>query len=303
MSIDAMGSAPVLVADSGCELGEGPLWDAGRGRLFWFDIQGSALHSLKHGELGAFTTLPLPFKASAACLMGDGRLLTATEMGLHALDPDRREITLVEPMALGDGFRSNDGKIDPTGAFWWSSMDDDHGRRPGKVYRVRPGEPSEVMFDGVHITNALAFSPDGRRGYVADSLEGRIDQFDLAADGAVGTRRPFAKLEQGDPDGSATDAEGFVWNAQWGAWRVVRYAPDGRIDRVVEMPVAQPSCCAFGGEDLRTLYITSAKENLPQAQRDAQPMAGGVFALQVDTPGLALPAFGEPSLHMAGARA
>lgn len=293
MSNDSTGSEPVLVADSGCELGEGPLWDARRGRLFWFDIQGSALLSLRHDEPRAFATLPLPFRASAACLTSDGALLTATERGLWLIDPDSGRITPVEPMALGDGFRSNDGKIDPTGAFWWSSMDDDHGRRPGTVYRTRRGQPSEVMFDGVHITNALAFSPDGRRGYVADSLQGRIDQFDLAAGGAVGPRRPFAALDGGDPDGSATDAEGYVWNAQWGAWRIVRYAPDGRIDRVVPMPVAQPSCCAFGGEDLRTLYITSAKENLPQADRDAQPLAGGVFTMRVETPGLALPVFGE----------
>lgn len=295
MSIDSIGGEPLLVADSGCELGEGPLWDAGRGRLFWFDIQGSALLSLRHGDVGVLTTLPLPFRASAACLTRDGALMTATERGLWLIDPDGGRITPAEAMDLGDGFRSNDGKIDPAGAFWWSSMDDDHGRRPGKVYRARPGRPSEVVFDGVHITNALSFSPDGRRGYVADSLQGRIDQFDLAADGALGPRRPFATLDIGDPDGSATDAAGYVWNAQWGAWRIVRYAPDGRIDRVVPMPVAQPSCCAFGGEDLRTLYITSAKENLPQAERDAQPLAGGVFAIKVDTPGLALPAFGERS--------
>lgn len=287
-----MSDRPVLVADSRCELGEGPLWDARRGRLFWFDIQRWALHSLSPTEPGAFTTMPLPFRASAACLMEDGRLFTATERGLHAIDPDTGAIEALEPLDLGPGFRSNDGKIDQAGAFWWSAMDDDHGRRPGTVFRTRRGRATDVMFEGVHITNALAFAPDGRHGYVADSLKGEIETFGLAADGAPGPRRRFAKLDKGDPDGSATDADGFIWNAQWGAWRVVRYAPDGRIDRVVEMPVQQPSCCCFGGEDLKTLYITTAQENLPAEARAAQPQAGGVWAMRVETTGLALPLFG-----------
>jgi L-arabinonolactonase len=140
----------------------------------------------------------------------------------------------------------------------------------------------------------VSCGPDGRTMYLADSKLRTLWTFPIAADGALGERRTFASL-QGEPagtfDGSALDADGFLWNAQWGAWRIVRYAPDGRIDRIVETPVQQPSSCAFGGTGLATLYITSARENLSDAALARQPQAGHLFALDPGVCGLPLPEF------------
>jgi sugar lactone lactonase YvrE len=227
-------------------------------------------------------------RASAAAPREAGGLLLATERGLAFIDPRSGDVDLRQPMDLGPGFRSNDGVILPDGCFWWSSMDDDGGVRPGVIFRTCPDGFTEPLIEGIHIPNSLAMSPDRRRLYLADSRKQTIWAYDTAD---LSRREVFATVAKGGPDGSCVDAEGFLWNAEWGAWRIVRYAPDGRIDRVVEMPVAQPSCCMFGGEDLATLYVTSAWEDLSDQARAKQPLAGGLFALEPGVKGLPLPLF------------
>jgi sugar lactone lactonase YvrE len=275
------------VVDSADKLGEGPCWSPREGRLYWFDIKGARLNWLEPtaGRNGAYD---LPMRASAAAPMAAGGLLLATERGLAFFDPRSGDTDLRQPMDLGPGFRSNDGVLLPDGCFWWSSMDDNGGARPGIIFRTCPDGFTEPLIDGIHIPNSLAMSPDRRRLYLADSTKRTIWAYDTAD---LSRREVFATVARGGPDGSCVDAEGFLWNAEWGAWRIVRYAPDGRIDRVVEMPVAQPSCCMFGGEDLATLYITSAWEDLSEAARARQPLAGGLFAYEPGVPGLPLPLF------------
>ena len=148
----------------------------------------------------------------------------------------------------------------------------------------------------VLVTNTMQFSPDGRTFYTCDSAEQMILAFDHDLQtGGLSNRRVFAStLEAGCyPDGSAIDAEGYVWNAQWAGSRVVRYAPNGEIDRIVKLPVSRPTSCAFGGDELKTLYITSARIGLSDAALDRQPMAGSLFALDVDVPGLPVAEFGK----------
>ena len=277
-------------------LGEGPVWAAAEGRLYWFDIQGKRLNWLTpdSDEAGGFD---LPLRASVAAPRRAGGLVLVTEAGLAHFDTATGRFELRAPMSFGPGFRTNDGKIDVAGRLWWSSMDDDGGRRPGALLRTDPDGRTHKVLDGIHIANTVSCTPDGTRLYLADSSLQTLWTFPIAADGTLGERRPFidTKGEPGTPDGSAVDAEGFVWNAQWGAWRIVRYAPDGRIDRIVPMPVAQPSSCAFGGPDLATLYVTSARENLSAEALAAQPLAGSLFAFEPGVTGLPLPAFaGEP---------
>jgi sugar lactone lactonase YvrE len=276
-----------LVAEAFDRLGEGPCWAEAEGRLYWFDIKGSKLHwhDPAGGGCGAW---PRPWRASAAAPRARGGLLLATERGLAFFDTRTGEAELRQPMDLGEGFRSNDGVILGDGCFWWSSMDDDGGRRPGVIFRTCPDGFTEPVIEGVHIANSLAMSPDGARLYLADSLKRTIWAYD-AAD--LSKREVFATVERGGPDGSCVDAEGFLWNAEWGAWRVVRRAPDGRIDRVLEMPVEQPSACMFGGPGLATLYVTSAWEDLSAEARARQPLAGCLFAFEPGVKGLPLPAF------------
>ncbi len=281
------------VVDSRDTLGEGPIWSPRDGRVFWFDIKGKKLRwfSPEDGGDGAWD---LPIRCSAAAPRESGGLIVACEAGLAGFDLSQGALTVINKVPLPEGFRSNDGKIDVAGRFWWSSMDDDHGNRPGDFYCTTPDGFTEKVLEGIHIPNTISCSPAGDRLYVADSKLQTIFVHDMdPKTGALSNRREFAstKGEAGAPDGSAVDAEGYLWNAQWGASRIVRYAPDGRVDRIIETPVEQPSSCAFGGPDLATLYVTTAREYLTDADLERQPQAGGLFAFEPGVKGLALPSF------------
>lgn len=271
-------------------LGEGPLWDAATKRLYWFDIKQSRLHwgIPATGEQGLWE---LPCRASAAAVRARGGLLMATERGVMDFDTATGELILRWALEAEPGFRSNDGKIDVRGRFWWGTMDDDGGKRPGVLYRYDPDGTCTPVVDGIHIVNTVSCSPDGGTYYLADSAKQVIWAYDMDEAGKLSNRRDFAVIEHGGPDGSAVDAEGCLWNAQWGAWRVVRYRPDGAIDRVVEMPVEQPSSCAFGGPEMTTLYVTTAREGLSDEALAGQPLAGGVLAFETGVRGLVLPSF------------
>jgi sugar lactone lactonase YvrE len=282
-------TTPVAIVQAADRLGEGPMWSPLDGRLYWFDIKGAKLnwHEPASRRDGRFD---LPVRASAAVPRASGGLVLATEAGLALFDPPTGRFELWRPMDLGEGFRSNDGVMGLDGAFWWSSMDDDGGRRPGKYFRTTPDGETQVAAEGIHIPNSLAMTPDGQRLYYADTRRQTI----WRADPADLSRREIfvdARGRPGGPDGSAVDAEGFLWNAHWGEWRVIRYAPDGTIDRIIEVPVEQPSCCCFGGAERTTLYITSAWDELSAEARQRQPLAGALFACEPGVKGLALPLF------------
>ncbi|MDX9999082.1 MAG: SMP-30/gluconolactonase/LRE family protein [Phenylobacterium sp.] len=281
------------IVDSRDVLGEGPVWEPVSGRVFWFDIKGRKLH-WHAPEDGGGGTWDLPLRCSAAAPRARGGLIVACEAGLAAFDTETGDLELVEAVDLGVGFRSNDGKIDVGGRFWWSSMDDDGGRRPGALFRTTGDGVTEKVLEGIHIPNTVSCSPGGDRLYVADSKLQTLFVHDVDPHtGALSNGRVFAdtKGTDGAPDGSAVDVEGYLWNAQWGAWRIVRYAPDGTIDRIVEVPVAQPSSCAFGGPDMATLFVTSAREGLSAEALARQPQAGGLFAFRPGVTGLSLPSF------------
>lgn len=276
-----------LVAGTKDILGEGPCWSAAEARLYWFDIKGALLrwYEPAHDRVGR---IDLPMRASAAAPTRSG-LIVATELGLARFDSGSGALVLSQPMAFEAGFRTNDGKIDPAGRFWWSTMDDDGGRRPGSIFVTHPDGRTERVIEGIHIANAIAHSADSATLYLADSRLGQIFTYDMAD---LTSRRPFAKPERGAaPDGAALDAEGFLWNAEWGGWRIVRYAPDGSINRIVDVPVEQPTSCAFGGPGLATLYVTSAREGLAEETLAAQPDAGGLFAFEPGVSGQPLPVF------------
>jgi sugar lactone lactonase YvrE len=277
------------VVNSGDRLGEGPCWSPLEGRLYWFDIKGKRLawYEPTTDARGAFD---LPLRASAAAPRRQGGLLMATEKGLMIVHPDTGTLEMKQAFALPEGFRTNDGKIDLDGNFWWSTMDDAGGSRPGAVFRTTSDFKTERMLEGIHIPNTISVSHDGATLYMADSKLQTLFAHDMADLSKV---RRFAHTagEPGSPDGSAVDAMGYLWNAQWGGWKVVRYAPDGRVDMEIRMPVQQPSSCAFGGADMTTLFVTSAWDELTPEARASQPVAGGLFAMETGVKGLALPLF------------
>lgn len=265
-----------------CELGEGALWHPLRKQLFWFDILGKTLHSVEDGAARAWSFVEM---VSAAGWVSRDVLLIAGERDLFLFDLETEEIeTIAELEADDPGTRSNDGRADRQGGFWIGTMGKRGGDDPGRgsIWRWYRGEMRRI-FPGVTIPNSICFAPDGTRAYFADTVTQRIRTVALDADGwPVGAPEVFVDLaaEGLYPDGSVVDAEGNLWNAQWGAGRVACYGPDGRFLTAVPMGALQTSCPAFGGEGLATLYCTSALEGMDAAARAADPDGGKTFAVQ-----------------------
>lgn len=268
-------------------LGESPLWDERAQCLWWVDIRQPAIRRLNSGT-GHVRTWPMPALVGCIALVDDGRLLVALPQQIALFDAaDGSLRPYVEPPPMSADHRFNDGRCDRQGRFWVGSMNN-ITRAPEGVLYCLEGRTLRAVRSGVCIPNSLAFSPDGRTLYFADSL--RYELYSYAYDtgtGTPGAERVIATTQPpGFPDGSTVDAEGFLWNAEFNAARIVRYAPDGRVDRIVEVPVPRPTCCAFGGPDLRTLYVTTASQHMIPAELDAQPLAGALLALDVGVPGL-----------------
>ena len=274
-------------------LGEGPLWSAAEGLLYWVDIRQRLLEWLcpRTGETGAWQ---LECHASALAPRERGGFLMATERGFAVFDPKRGTTEYVyHPEPERSWNRSNDGHADCKGRFWLGTMDASEQQRSGAVYRLDPDWRCTRELDGLGIPNSLVSTPDCARLYVADSREQILFVCELNGDGAITGRNVFASTEgeAATPDGSALDEEGYLWNAQWGGWRIVRYAPDGTIDRVVTLPVEQPTSCAFGSEDLSTLFITTARAGLSDDALDRQPLAGSVLSFRPGVKGTPSPVF------------
>lgn len=285
------------VAPTGCLLGEAPLWSPSEGFLWWVDIKRAKLHRYNPKTTNT-RRYDLPIYASALALYkGQLLMLGNREVGLYDPETEAYEC-IVKISDEPEGSRTNDAGIAPDGSLWFGTMDDSERDPVGQYYRLTPPAKLEPMrFDPVLVTNTFQFSPDGTIFYTCDSAGQEILAFDHdPATGVLTERRVFADTMRAGcyPDGSAIDAEGFLWNAQWAGSRLVRYAPTGAIDRIVEMPISRPTSLAFGGPDLRTLYVTSARTGLSNAAIDRQPLAGCLFALEVETPGLPVPEWGQP---------
>ena len=271
-------------------LGEGVLWNVRTARLWWTDIQARSL--FRYDPVAReFDEIETPERASAfAFVAGTDGLIVAFESGLALFNPSDRSTDWLYRLEPGPvPIRFNDGRTDRQGRFWAGTLvEGDSHPALGRLYCVGPGGRVSVHLDPVHILNALCTSPDGSRLYLADSPLRTIFAYDL--DGVTGeltNRRVFARTPEGAyPDGANVDCDGFVWNAHWGAGRVVRYAPDGTIDRVVEVPASQPSCVAFGGPDLNLLFVTSARDGLKEDALLGQPSAGNLFVYRTDVTGL-----------------
>jgi sugar lactone lactonase YvrE len=275
------------------ELGEGPVWDQRTGRLVWVDIHGKRIHQTDPST-GATDTIELPLHVGAVAPRAAGGFIATLQDGFWVVGdgPARRVATVPE---AGADIRFNDGKCDPAGRFWAGTMPYDEVRPVACLYRLDADSAVTRCLEGLTISNGLAWSADGGTMFFIDTPTRRIDAFDYdLATGAIAGRRPAIDIpaSAGWPDGLTIDAEGGLWVALWGGWAIRRYL-DGRLDRVIELPVAQPTSCAFGGPDLDELFVTSAWKGLSAADRAAQPLAGALFRLR---PGVR----GVPSVPFAG---
>lgn len=263
-----------------CELGEGPFWHPERGQLFWFDILHSRLLSQGAGGPQEWS---LPEMVSAAGWIGRDELAVAGEGGLWRFDlaTGRRE-RLAAVEAGQPATRSNDGRADRQGGFWWGTMGKRGGQDPGlgAIWRWHRGE-LRCLFPGLTIPNSICFAPDGRFAHFSDTVAGRVMKVALDGDGwPAGEPQVFLDLsgEGLNPDGAVIDAEGVMWLAQWGAGRVAAYGPDGRFLRAVPVGAPHSSCPAFGGPGLEMLFVTTAQERMLPEALAACPDAGKVFA-------------------------
>jgi sugar lactone lactonase YvrE len=279
-----MAAAPELVWDIEAELGEGPVWVA-RDRGLWFvDIKGRRLHRFGHDD-GSRASWAAPDQIGFALPADDGSMICGVRGGLHRFDPESGAFHLIQAVeADRPGNRLNDGFVAPDGALWFGSMDDAEAARTGALYRWSGGR-LERMDDGYGVTNGPALSPDCRTMYHNDTLEKVIYAFDYA-DGAISERRLFAVTETGYPDGLCVDVDGVVHVGLFNGWGVDRFDPDGRLLRKIELPVPAVTKAAFAGDDLRTLYFTTAWMSMDGDRRAATPAAGGLFRMKVDRPGL-----------------
>ncbi|MBL8563764.1 MAG: SMP-30/gluconolactonase/LRE family protein [Gemmobacter sp.] len=259
-----------------CFLGEGPLWHPQIDTLFWFDIIGKRL--LARGPEGT-AEWPLEELHSAAGWLDAGHLLIASETGLWRFEIATGARSLIVPLEAENPLtRSNDGRADPWGGFWISTMGKKAEPGAGAVYRFWRGELRQVA-EKISIPNAICFAPDRHAAYFADTARHIVWRQPLDADGwpegAAQVFRDFS--EEGlSPDGAVTDATGALWMAQWGAGRVARYLPDGRFDRAIAVPAPHVSCPAFAKG---RLMATTAQEGMDAAALAAAPLAGQLFDL------------------------
>lgn len=284
---------PVGILPVGNSLGEGILWDSRRSRLWWTDIAARRLYC--HHDNDRTEVVALPDRAGSFALVQDsGQLLVAFAGSLALFDPADGQInTLWNLPQPSSGIRFNDGRVDRAGRFWCGSMvEDDSGVAKACLYQVDRGNV-RAMRDGIHISNGLAFSLDGRALYFADSARHTIWRHVLDGEGRVlGRRTVFAQTPAHVfPDGATVDSEDCLWVAHWGGAQVVRYTPAGRIDRVVTLPVTQPSCVCFGGAQRDLLFVTSARAGLAPDIRAQQPQAGDVFVYRVGVSGVDEPEY------------
>jgi sugar lactone lactonase YvrE len=284
-------SVPADVWDLAAELGEGPVW-VERDRARWFvDIKKQHIHRYDPAS-GARRSWDSPEQVGFVFPAERGGFVAGLQSGLHHFDEASGEFALIVEVDRDiPTNRLNDGVVDPGGRLWFGTMDNGERDKSGAFYCFADGRVTRTPIDGIAITNGPAVSPDGRILYVVDTLKGTIDAADIAANGTLGQRRSFVRIDpaEGHPDGPTIDSEGCVWISLYAGWEARRYSPSGALVDTVRFPVANITKLAFGGDDLRTAFATTARQMLSAEDIARQPQIGDLFELRVDVPGVPCP--------------
>jgi len=277
-------------------VGESPLWHPQERRLYWVDIQGEKVHRFDPAT-GRNETFDLPDLVTCLAFRKKGGLLLTLRKELALFDPDSGKLEMLATVEADKPHnRFNDGRVDPRGRFWAGTMGDPAWDQPvGSLYRVDANQTVTRMWTHVICSNGTAWSPDARTMYYTESFRYMIFAYDFdCATGALANRRIFAEVDRklgAFPDGLCVDAEGHVWSNQVGVGRVVRYDPTGRIERQIQLPVPRAVGCTFGGDNLCTLFITSARETMTAHQLQEAPLSGSLFAVEPGVTGRAVTSF------------
>jgi len=277
-------------------VGESPLWHPQERRLYWVDIQGKKVHRFEPTN-GRNESFDLPEIVTCLAFRKKGGLVLTLRKTFAFFEPDSGKLEmLTEVEASNTDTRFNDGRVDPQGRFWAGTMGDPAWDKPvGSLYRFDTDQTVTQMCTQVVCSNGTAWSPDGRTMYYTESFRYAIYAFDFdSVTGSLANRRIFAEVDRklgAFPDGLCVDAEGYVWSNQVGVGRVVRYDPTGRIECQIQLPVPRAVGCTFGGDNLCTLFITSARETMTAQQLQEAPLSGSIFAVEPGVMGQAPTAF------------
>ena len=278
-----------LVLDIKATLGEGPHWDARRGKLYWVDIMGKHFHTYDPNN-GENDTLSFDQYIGAVVPTGDGKFLLAMENGIHIYDPEHDQLEqIIDPEKDLPNNRFNDAKCDPSGRFWAGTMSMQGEQKQGSLYRLDPDKSLTKVLSDVSISNGLAWSPDEKYMHYIDTPTGKVVTFHYEAKtGSLSKQRTAIEVpgEMGGPDGMTIDEEGMLWIAHWGGARVSRWNPlNGELLKEIPIPAKNVTSCTFGGENLDELFVTTAREGLSEGDLEKYPQTGGLFRVQTDVRG------------------
>jgi sugar lactone lactonase YvrE len=283
-------TAPHCIWPLQATLGEGPVWCADERTVYFVDIKGRQIHALQI-DTGQRHSWPVAGQPGFVLPLTDGGLVCGMDTALYRFTPGAAQ-PLTHPLQIEPahcGNRLNDGHADALGRLWCGTMHDGETDASGVLYRLSAPTPGPVAMDrGYVITNGPALSPDGKTLYHTDTLARTVYAFDVDEAGGLSRKRVFVQTpEPGWPDGMAVDAEGCVWLAFFGGWRIERRDPKGVLCAVVHFPCANVTKLAFAGDDLRTVYATTARKGLDAQALAQQPLAGGLFEWRSPVAGLA----------------
>jgi sugar lactone lactonase YvrE len=286
--------------DQAMAVGECPLWHHGEAKLYWVDIDGFAVHRLDP-VTGEHRSWRMDSEPSALAIHAKGGLVVAQRSGLVHLDTNDGTVTPIAAAPYDTTTaRFNDGRVDPAGRFWIGTRYEKPDQQGAAMFCLDHGQVRTQWTGGMTNSNGLGFSPEGRRMYHADTTAHRIDAYDFdAATGIASNPRTFQQFAGdkaaanygGRPDGAAVDSEGNYWCAMFEGGRLLCFAPDGKQLHEVKLPLRCPTMVAFGGPDLKTLYITSASHNRKAEELARYPLTGRVLSLRVDVAGKPEPAY------------
>lgn len=269
-------------------MGEGPVWDEQEQVLYWVDIKAPAIHRL-NPRTDKRESWPMPEPIGCISLRRQGGLIAALQTGFFTVDLASGAVEKIgDPEPNHPGNRFNDGKCDTSGRFWAGTMDDSEKEATGSFYRLDSDLTWQQVDSGYIVFNGPAFSPDGKTVYHTDSAKRTVYASSLGEANTLEGKQPFIVLndDEGYPDGMTVDAEGCLWVAHWDGWRITRFSPEGKKLSQIDLPAARITSCVFGGQDMSTLFITSASIGLDENSRGQQPLAGGVFRVETGVKGL-----------------
>jgi len=287
-------SEPTPIWEIEALLGEGPVWVARENAVYWVDIFKKQVHRY-HLADGAKQTWQFEIEVTSLSPRQQGGFVASVRDGFAHVDFENTSVDTIELVEADvKNNRFNDGKVDTQGRYWAGTMDTNQTDKSGVLYRMDADLSVHKMDGDYIITNGPTFSKDGTTMYHTETKDGVIYTFDLSPSGDISNKRIFTEFDEatdGLPDGMTVDSEDHIWVAHFGGARITRFSPDGDIVQVVKMPVPNITSCTFAGENLDTLYITTARAGMTDDQLKEFPLAGSFFMYKPDVTGLPTPLF------------